>query len=82
MSLPTGIHPKTPGQGVGIHGGEAANDFSLPFTPIDEDPGVNDPHLNYSMELALMVVPHTIKKSCSSTGLVRPTQWSINVFYT
>ena len=55
--------------------------FLYPLDPTNEAPGVYDPNFNYSMEIALIGVPHTIEKRCSSTGIMRPMQWSINFCY-
>ena len=61
--------------------GEQEVFFSLPPSPMNVDPGFNYPNFNYSMKLAVLGVQHTIERSCASTSLVIPTQWSIPFCY-
>ena len=64
-------------QDVGIHTGVSGNIFSLTLATINMYPVVNDSGFNYSMDLALLGVPHTIEWICASIGCMVPTYWSI-----
>ena len=47
-------------QSGGSHSGGTGNDFYLPLSPIDVDPGVMEPNLSRCMKLALLDVTQTI----------------------
>ena len=58
--LPAGLYPNCFGLDVGISAGGGHEIISsLPLSPSNVTSGVNNPNFDYSMEFALLDVPHT-----------------------
>ena len=76
LAIPARLYQQIPFQYFGIHAGGAGNFFSLLLAPTNVALGVNGFNFNYSMDITLLGIPHTIEQSCYSTGLMRSIQWS------